>query len=62
MEVNDPPNRTRCEIACTSVAGQIEFLSTCPTTGLQKLNIPIAGDKASDTGVRVLCQHRSEHT
>jgi hypothetical protein len=28
MEVNDPPNRIRYrEIVCTSVAGQIDFLS-----------------------------------
>ena len=50
------------EIARTSVAGKIEFLSTCLTTGLQKLHIRIADDKASETGVRVLCQRRSEHT
>jgi len=43
MEVNDPPDRIRYrEIVCTSVAGQIEFLSSCPTGGLQKLNFSVA--------------------
>ncbi len=43
MEVNDPPNRIRYrEIVCTSVAGQTEFLSSCPTVGLQKLNFSAA--------------------
>ena len=47
MEVNDPPNRIRYrEIVCTSVAGQIEFLSSCPTVGLQKLNFSV-GDQSS---------------
>ena len=42
MEVHDPPNHPLCERVCTSATGQIEFLSTCPTTRLQKPNIRIA--------------------
>ena len=43
MEVHDPPNRIRYrEIVVTSVAGQIEFLSSYPTVGLQKLNFSVA--------------------
>jgi hypothetical protein len=35
-----------CEIASTSAAGQIEFRSICPTTGLQKLNSTTAKSSA----------------
>jgi hypothetical protein len=54
MEVNDPPNRIRYrEIVCTSVAGQIEFLTSCPTTCLQKPYFRIADKPCSETIARL---------
>ena len=42
MEVHDPPNRTKyVKESALRLAAQIEFLSTCPATGLQKLNFRI---------------------
>jgi len=43
MEVNDPPNRIRYrEMVCISVAGQIEFLPSCPTVGCRNSSSELA--------------------
>jgi hypothetical protein len=43
MEVHHPPNRARyVKQSATSAAGQIEYLSSSPAAGFQKLNFRVA--------------------